>query len=100
MIISLLLFVLSNIILMMVYLFIVYLFKSNMITITNQLRLIDMIMQKLIIEAKKMPKSIHILSMKETYLTIHLQELTITIQGIITLKSAYYVMSKSEFIFI
>ena len=71
-----------------------------MITITNQLRLIDMIMQKLIIEAKKMPKSTRILLMKEIYLMIHLQELTITIQGIITLKSAYCVMSKSEVIFI
>ena len=47
-----------------------------------------------------MPKSTRILLMKETYLTIHLQELMITIQETITLKSAYYVMSKSEFIFI
>ena len=59
-----------------------------------------MIMQKLIIEVKKMPKSIRILLMKETYLTIHLQELMITIQETITLKSAYCVMSKSEIIFI
>ena len=59
-----------------------------------------MIMQKLIIEVKKMPKSSRILLMKETYLTIHLQELMITFQEIITLKSAYCVMSKSEIIFI
>ena len=47
-----------------------------------------------------MPKSNRILLMKETYLTIHLQESMITIQETITLKSAYCVMSKSEVIFI